>query len=165
MKTASTSTSLSSLRVVNKRWKSIFYRLAHHVLFMISWPCCSLLVQLRQSHRLLATVYNERHEHKRVVDFLLYRLRSIYCRWWIKKGFSRYASKAININVCVYVCDDIGPKLTLFLFSFPFFFHRVRNWALKFGVDLWEFGRQFTKMNDIKTVSKSHLFVPLSFRM
>ena len=32
-------------------------------------------------------------------------------------------------------------------------FFRVRNWALKFGVDLWEFGRQFTKMNDIKNVS------------
>ncbi|KAI8042133.1 hypothetical protein M5D96_003435, partial [Drosophila gunungcola] len=30
---------------------------------------------------------------------------------------------------------------------------RVRNWALKFGVDLWEFGRQFTKMNEIKNVS------------
>jgi hypothetical protein len=30
---------------------------------------------------------------------------------------------------------------------------RVRNWALKFGVDLWEFGRQFTKMSDIKNVS------------
>uniref|UniRef100_A0A336LYX8 CSON005615 protein n=1 Tax=Culicoides sonorensis TaxID=179676 RepID=A0A336LYX8_CULSO len=29
--------------------------------------------------------------------------------------------------------------------------NEVRNWALKFGVDLWEFGRQFTKMNDIKT--------------
>ncbi|XP_059617030.1 voltage-dependent calcium channel subunit alpha-2/delta-3 isoform X2 [Phlebotomus argentipes] len=28
--------------------------------------------------------------------------------------------------------------------------NEVRNWALKFGVDLWEFGRQFTKMNDIK---------------
>lgn len=32
-------------------------------------------------------------------------------------------------------------------------FYRVRNWALKFGVDLWEFGRQFTKMNEIKSVS------------
>lgn len=62
--------------------------------------------------------------------------------------------------MCVCMCDDIGPKLTLFLFSF--LFHRVRNWALKFGVDLWEFGRQFTKMNDIKTVSKSYLFVLLS---
>ena len=30
---------------------------------------------------------------------------------------------------------------------------RVRNWALKFGVDLWEFSRQFTKANDIKNVS------------
>lgn len=38
--------------------------------------------------------------------------------------------------------------------SFPFFFtYRVRNWALKFGVDLWEFGRQFTKMNEIRNVS------------
>lgn len=40
------------------------------------------------------------------------------------------------------------------LFFFLFFFScRVRNWALKFGVDLWEFGRQFTKMSDIKNVS------------
>ncbi|XP_017854506.1 voltage-dependent calcium channel subunit alpha-2/delta-3 isoform X2 [Drosophila busckii] len=29
--------------------------------------------------------------------------------------------------------------------------NEVRNWALKFGVDLWEFGRQFTKMNEIKS--------------
>ncbi|KAJ4445011.1 hypothetical protein ANN_06810, partial [Periplaneta americana] len=27
---------------------------------------------------------------------------------------------------------------------------RVKNWALKFGVDLWEFGRQFTKMSEIQ---------------
>ncbi|RVE51074.1 hypothetical protein evm_004217 [Chilo suppressalis] len=27
---------------------------------------------------------------------------------------------------------------------------RVKNWALKFGVDLWEFGRHFTKMNQIQ---------------
>ncbi|KAJ9576007.1 hypothetical protein L9F63_007107, partial [Diploptera punctata] len=26
----------------------------------------------------------------------------------------------------------------------------VKNWALKFGVDLWEFGRQFTKMSEIQ---------------
>lgn len=31
---------------------------------------------------------------------------------------------------------------------------RVRNWALKFGVDLWEFGRQVTMVNEIKNVSK-----------
>lgn len=30
---------------------------------------------------------------------------------------------------------------------------RVKNWALKFGVDLWEFGRQFTKMSEIQKVS------------
>lgn len=37
---------------------------------------------------------------------------------------------------------------------FSLFFHcRVRNWALKLGVDLWEFGRQFTKISDIKNVS------------
>lgn len=35
-----------------------------------------------------------------------------------------------------------------------FFLHsRVRNWALKFGVDVWEFGRQFTNMINIKNVS------------
>ncbi|XP_054277448.1 voltage-dependent calcium channel subunit alpha-2/delta-3-like isoform X1 [Macrosteles quadrilineatus] len=28
--------------------------------------------------------------------------------------------------------------------------NEVKNWALKFGVDLWEFGRQFTKMNEIQ---------------
>ena len=37
---------------------------------------------------------------------------------------------------------------------------RVKNWALKFGVDLWEFGRQFTKMSEIQkvscTVNKQH---------
>ncbi|XP_075214887.1 voltage-dependent calcium channel subunit stolid [Lycorma delicatula] len=27
---------------------------------------------------------------------------------------------------------------------------RVKNWALKFGQELWEFGRQFTKMNEIQ---------------
>ncbi|XP_055847304.1 voltage-dependent calcium channel subunit alpha-2/delta-3 isoform X2 [Episyrphus balteatus] len=34
--------------------------------------------------------------------------------------------------------------------------NEVRNWALKFGVDLWEFGRQFTKMNDIKSRYKDN---------
>ncbi|XP_049874664.1 voltage-dependent calcium channel subunit alpha-2/delta-3 isoform X1 [Pectinophora gossypiella] len=28
--------------------------------------------------------------------------------------------------------------------------NEVKNWALKFGVDLWEFGRHFTKMNQIQ---------------
>lgn len=28
--------------------------------------------------------------------------------------------------------------------------NEVKNWALKFGVDLWEFGRQFTKMSEIQ---------------
>ncbi|CAF4795496.1 unnamed protein product [Pieris macdunnoughi] len=31
--------------------------------------------------------------------------------------------------------------------------NEVKNWALKFGVDLWEFGRHFTKMNQIQNVS------------
>ncbi|KAL7299673.1 hypothetical protein TKK_0007430 [Trichogramma kaykai] len=31
----------------------------------------------------------------------------------------------------------------------------VRNWALKFGVDLWEFGRQITKMSEIQRKYKS----------
>ncbi|EDV99049.1 GH13254 [Drosophila grimshawi] len=34
--------------------------------------------------------------------------------------------------------------------------NEVRNWALKFGVDLWEFGRQFTKMNEIKSRFKDN---------
>lgn len=29
---------------------------------------------------------------------------------------------------------------------------RVKNWALKFGVDLWEFGKQVTKMTEIQRV-------------
>ncbi|RZF45628.1 hypothetical protein LSTR_LSTR010579 [Laodelphax striatellus] len=28
--------------------------------------------------------------------------------------------------------------------------HEVKNWALKFGQEMWEFGRQFTKMNEIQ---------------
>ncbi|VVC41814.1 Hypothetical protein CINCED_3A009813, partial [Cinara cedri] len=28
--------------------------------------------------------------------------------------------------------------------------NEVKNWALKFGVDLWEFGRQITNMNEIQ---------------
>lgn len=34
----------------------------------------------------------------------------------------------------------------------------MKNWALKFGVDLWEFGRQFTKMSEIQRVSCCALF-------
>lgn len=33
------------------------------------------------------------------------------------------------------------------------FLIRVRNWALKFGVDLWEFGRQATKLGEIQRVN------------
>lgn len=48
-------------------------------------------------------------------------------------------------------------KHTLILiYNSIFFSHlnfRVRNWALKLGVDLWEFGRQHTKISDIKNVS------------
>lgn len=29
---------------------------------------------------------------------------------------------------------------------------RVKNWALKFGIDLWAFGKEFTKMNEIQRV-------------
>ncbi|XP_063702857.1 voltage-dependent calcium channel subunit alpha-2/delta-3 [Culicoides brevitarsis] len=32
--------------------------------------------------------------------------------------------------------------------------NEVRNWALKFGVDLWEFGKQLTKMENIKNKYK-----------
>ncbi|EGI62303.1 hypothetical protein G5I_09378 [Acromyrmex echinatior] len=28
--------------------------------------------------------------------------------------------------------------------------NEVKNWALKFGVDLWEFGKQVTKMSEIQ---------------
>ncbi|XP_014246185.1 voltage-dependent calcium channel subunit alpha-2/delta-4 isoform X2 [Cimex lectularius] len=34
--------------------------------------------------------------------------------------------------------------------------NEVKNWALKFGVDLWEFGRQFTKMNEIQRKYHDH---------
>lgn len=30
---------------------------------------------------------------------------------------------------------------------------RVKNWALMFGVDLWEYGRQLTRMNELQRVS------------
>lgn len=29
---------------------------------------------------------------------------------------------------------------------------RVKNWALKFGVDLWAYGRQLTRMNELQRV-------------
>ncbi|XP_062707159.1 voltage-dependent calcium channel subunit alpha-2/delta-4 isoform X3 [Aedes albopictus] len=32
----------------------------------------------------------------------------------------------------------------------------VRNWAIRFGVDLWEFGRQFTKVNEIRNKYKDY---------
>lgn len=42
--------------------------------------------------------------------------------------------------------------------------YRVRNWALKFGVDLWEFGRQFTKMTEIRNVRTRYMvFVDFFF--
>lgn len=44
---------------------------------------------------------------------------------------------------------------TLEFRSSVIFCFRVKNWALKFGVDLWEFGRHFTKMNQIQNVSKT----------
>ncbi|XP_011878751.1 PREDICTED: voltage-dependent calcium channel subunit alpha-2/delta-3-like [Vollenhovia emeryi] len=28
--------------------------------------------------------------------------------------------------------------------------NEVKNWALKFGVDLWEFGKQVTKMSEVQ---------------
>ncbi|XP_038109214.1 voltage-dependent calcium channel subunit alpha-2/delta-4 isoform X2 [Culex quinquefasciatus] len=34
--------------------------------------------------------------------------------------------------------------------------NEVRNWAIRFGVDLWEFGRQFTKVNDIRNKYKDY---------
>jgi hypothetical protein len=51
--------------------------------------------------------------------------------------------------------------LTIFFSSFFRCPSRVRNWALKFGVDLWEFGRQFTKMNDIKNVSNKKIYTKM----
>ncbi|BES90285.1 Calcium channel [Nesidiocoris tenuis] len=34
--------------------------------------------------------------------------------------------------------------------------NEVKNWALKFGKELWEFGRQFTKMNEIQRKYHEH---------
>lgn len=49
-------------------------------------------------------------------------------------------------------CFDVLFYKFSYLTSSRFCF-RVKNWALKFGVDLWEFGRHFTKMNQIQNVS------------
>ncbi|KAF0765018.1 voltage-dependent calcium channel subunit alpha-2/delta-3 isoform X3 [Aphis craccivora] len=40
--------------------------------------------------------------------------------------------------------------LIIYLIYIYVFCFRVKNWALKFGVDLWEFGRQITNMNEIQ---------------
>ncbi|XP_026319416.1 voltage-dependent calcium channel subunit alpha-2/delta-3 [Hyposmocoma kahamanoa] len=42
----------------------------------------------------------------------------------------------------------VAPALANQLEDIPH--NEVKNWALKFGVDLWEFGRHFTKMNQIQ---------------
>lgn len=55
-----------------------------------------------------------------------------------------------EIERIIYI--GVGGCCTISSFA-PRLLSRVRNWALKFGVDLWEFGRQFTKMNEIKNVS------------
>lgn len=34
---------------------------------------------------------------------------------------------------------------------------RVKNWAMRFGVDLWEFGKQVTKITEIKRVRKRNI--------
>lgn len=57
----------------------------------------------------------------------------------------------------VLFCQDFSIYVDVFFFL-SLSTYRVRNWALKFGVDLWEFGRQFTKMNEIRNVSVEHFF-------
>ncbi|KAF6216261.1 hypothetical protein GE061_000601 [Apolygus lucorum] len=48
--------------------------------------------------------------------------------------------------------EDENPASTFGLSDFFVLHHRmpVKNWALKFGKELWEFGRQFTKMTEIQ---------------
>lgn len=40
-------------------------------------------------------------------------------------------------------------------------FFRVKNWALQFGVDLWEYGKQMTRMNELQRVSTLVFFAIL----
>ncbi|GAB0098864.1 hypothetical protein DMENIID0001_146680 [Sergentomyia squamirostris] len=46
--------------------------------------------------------------------------------------------------------DFLNMRNNNFMILNNFKYVWVRNWALKFGVDLWEFGRQFTKMDIIR---------------
>lgn len=73
--------------------------------------------------------------------------------------FSLQREKQIKIvrQLEYYFSRELEIRHEIFSFTFfSYFFafsRRVRNWALKFGVSLWQFGRQFTKMNEIKNVS------------
>lgn len=75
---------------------------------------------------------------------------------WIKCKLSKILF-SFFLFLCVFGSSAAVVLSNSLIFFYFYFFHRVRNWALKFGVDIWEFGRQFTKMNEIKNVSCTFL--------
>lgn len=67
---------------------------------------------------------------------------SIFCLVFL--FLNKYLIKFLLNNKCKYQNDVIN-------------YCRVKNWALKFGVDLWEFGKQATKMSEITRV-RNYIF-------
>lgn len=59
-------------------------------------------------------------------------------------------------NLTVIIFQHTQKTITWYIKNHFVLFSSVKNWALKFGVDLWEFGRQYTKMNEIQRVTYLH---------
>lgn len=88
------------------------------------------------------------------------RTKWIKCVFFLLKG-KEYVNVSYILPSVFFVlfCKDFWYVYVVLIFFFlSSSTCRVRNWALKFGVDLWEFGRQFTKMNEIRNVSVQLFF-------
>ncbi|XP_049277922.1 voltage-dependent calcium channel subunit alpha-2/delta-4 isoform X1 [Anopheles funestus] len=68
-------------------------------------------------------------------------------RWWRWRR-RHLLTGSLLLLVCLLLALDPAPVNADPDEDIPH--NEVRNWAIRFGVDLWEFGRQFTKVNDIR---------------
>uniref|UniRef100_A0A182P3C5 Uncharacterized protein n=1 Tax=Anopheles epiroticus TaxID=199890 RepID=A0A182P3C5_9DIPT len=71
-------------------------------------------------------------------------------RWWRWRR-RHLLTGSLLLLVCLLLAFDPAPVKADPDEDIPH--NEVRNWAIRFGVDLWEFGRQFTKVADIRSVS------------
>lgn len=83
------------------------------------------------------------------VIFILIRFKNVYY-FIITLEFQNNTYYIFPCNIRQLSIYAVKKKIKNNYILFCVF--RVKNWALKFGVDLWAYGRQLTRMNELQRV-------------